>query len=71
MMMQVKGFKRSADDLSCASFSIANVVTLMYWTIFFYTSDPMVTGVAAAAEKTLEHGLYYSLHIFVLVDWFC
>lgn len=49
--------KRSANDMSCASFEIVNVVTLVYWAVTFWTSDPLLLGWDKAARKTLQKGL--------------
>ncbi|XP_073392325.1 uncharacterized protein [Physcomitrium patens] len=52
-----KVLKRSANDMSCASFEIVNVVTLVYWAVTFWTSDPLLLGWDKAARKTLQKGL--------------
>lgn len=60
--------KRVANDISCASFEIANATTLVYWTVIFWTSDPVNLGWRKAAHKTLHQGLYVFALIYIVLS---
>jgi hypothetical protein len=52
--------KRTANEMSCASFEISNASTFVYWTVIFWTANPLKMGVENAARKTLQLGSYVS-----------
>lgn len=49
--------KRTANEMSCASFEISNASIFVYWTVVFWTANPLKMGVENAARKTLQLGL--------------
>jgi len=60
--------KRTENDMSCASFEIANASTLVYWMVIFWTSDPVKLGWRKAAHKTLHQGLYVFAAITIVLS---
>ncbi|KAL2610110.1 hypothetical protein R1flu_028683 [Riccia fluitans] len=52
-----EGLKRLADDLSSSSFSIANVITILYWSILVITMKPVDVEVDGGVHRTVTHGL--------------
>ncbi|XP_024525332.1 uncharacterized protein LOC9662517 [Selaginella moellendorffii] len=52
-----RGLKRAADDLSCTTFAIANVITAMHWVLYFTTAAPVEASATAKIETTVTRSL--------------